>query len=419
MAGIAIKGVRPGAIGFVGNYLPRRCGIATFTSDLAEALARVPGNRRRVLVVVMNDRAGRYIYPPRVKYEIQEEKLTDYARAARFLNTHCGVVSLQHEFGIFGGECGSYVMHLIGQLHVPLVVTCHTVFEYPDAGYRSVFRRIVSRANKLVVMNRRAVGLLETLYGARSEQIEFIHHGIHDMPFFKPPIKKKTFGVEGRVLLTFGLLHRNKGIEFMIDAMAEIVRSKPDTTYVIAGQTHPAVVREEGESYRKELEERVESLRLGKRVIFIDRFADLSDLVKFLGETDIFVAPYLNLDQMTSGALSYAVGAGKAVLATPFLHARELLAEGRGVIVPVRDARALAGAVLDLFNDEKKLESIRSEAYSYTRDMVWPAVAGDYLKVFEKVSRRVPAMLPIERRPPLPGPTIPAPSVRDFPFGKV
>jgi glycosyltransferase involved in cell wall biosynthesis len=412
MADVAEVSLDSRAIGLVGTYIPRRCGIATFTFDLAEAVARVVGPRKPVYVVAMNENGEGYPYPSRVRFQIQQGDVSHYLRAARFLNDYCDVVSLQHEFGIFGGESGSLVLRLIEKLRIPLVVTCHTVYGEPEPDKRDVLREIVASARKLVVMDRQGIDFLQGIYGARREQIVYIRHGIHDIPLQDPPDEKRVFGVKGPVILTFGLLHRNKGIEYMIDAMAAIIRSRPDVTYVVAGQTHPAIVRQEGESYRRSLETRVEELGLQRHVKFIDRFAELSDLMTYLSQADMFAAPYLFLDQMTSGALSYAVGAGNAVIATPFHHAKELLAEGRGCLVPVGDSAALAGAVLDLLENRTKMNEMRRKAYEHTRGMVWPVVAREYVSVFRRVSRRVAAPASIRREVPVRPARRPAASVR-------
>lgn len=412
MADVAEVSLDSRAIGFVGTYIPRRCGIATFTFDLAEAVARVVGAQRPVCVVAMNENTDGYPYPSRVKFQIQQEDVSHYLRAARFLNDHCDVVSLQHEFGIFGGDGGSFVLRLIEKLRIPLVVTCHTVYGEPEPDKRDILREIVASAHKLVVMDRRGIDFLQSIYGARREQIVYIRHGIHDIPFKDPPHEKKVFGAKGPVVLTFGLLHRNKGIEYMIEAMATIIRSKPDVTYVVAGQTHPAIVRQEGESYRRSLEVRVEELGLQSHVKFIDRFVELSDLMTYLSQADMFAAPYLFLDQMTSGALSYAVGAGNAVIATPFHHAKELLADGRGYLVPVADSTALSRAVLDLLENKSKMNEMRRKAYEHTRGMAWPVVAREYVAVFRRVSRRVAAPASIRRELPVRPARRPAASVR-------
>jgi len=387
---------RPG-VGFVGCCLPRPCGIATFTYDLVESVASISGKPQSFLIAAVNDRREGYSYPNRVKVEIQCDEVFDYTLAAEYLNEFCSVVCLQHEFGIFGLPWGANVLQLLRGLRRPLVVTCHTVPIDPDPDQREVFREVVDLADRLVVMNRRAVDFLQALYGARYSKIAYIRHGIHDVPFSEPPVKKKSFGVEGPVLLTFGLLNRNKGIEYMVEAMAAIVRERPDVTYVIAGATHPRIVEVEGESYRRSLKGKAKRLGLENNVRFIDEFFELSDLMGYLAETDVFVAPYLNLDQMTSGALSYAAGAGKAVVATPFLHAKELLADGRGRLVPARCSLALARHVLDLLSDKRQTDAMRRRAYNHTRSMVWRHVAREYLDVFESVGRRPPLTLPLSQ----------------------
>jgi glycosyltransferase involved in cell wall biosynthesis len=370
---------------YVGCCLPRRCGIATFTYDLASASSGVTGDKRSVFIVAVNDRPQGYAYPDCVKLQIDYNDPHEYRLAAEFLNDSCGVVCLQHEFGLFGAPWGNNVLHLVRGLRRPLVVTCHTVPLDPDPDQRRVFTEIVERADRLTVMNHLAIDFLQALYGAHYDQIVFIPHGVHDMPFTDPPARKSCLGVEGPVLLTFGLLSRTKGLETAIDAMAEIVRERPEVKYVIAGRTHPKIVEAEGESYRRSLQGRVRRLGLEDNVVFIDKFADLSDLIEYLRETDIFVAPYLNPDHMTSGVLAYAAGAGKPIVATPFLHARELLADGRGRIGPFRNSHALARHVLELLADRRGAAAMRRRIYKHTRGMVWGFVAQRYLGLFESV----------------------------------
>ncbi len=385
---------KPG-VGFVGCCLPRQCGIATFTYDLVEAIADQSDGDQSHVIAAMNDQPGGYDYPDCVGFQIDVDDPGDYTLAAEYLNEYCSVVNLQHEFGIFGLPWGENVLHLIRRLRRPLVVTCHTVPIDPEPAQREVLTEIVSRADRLIVMNPRAIDFLQALYGARYDQIACVRHGIHDMPFRNPPIEKKKLGLRGPVLLTFGLLSRPKGLEYMVDAMAGVVREWPDATYVIMGATHPHVVKQEGEVYRRSLMARVRQHGLEDNVKFIDCFADLSDLIGYLYETDIFVAPYLSLGQMTSGALSYAAGAGKAVVATPFLHARELLADGRGRLVPARSVPALSRNVIDLLTDKTATDQMRRRVYQYTRGMVWPAVAREYIRVFESVLRRPPRAVPL------------------------
>ncbi len=384
-------------IAFVGNYLPRKCGIATFTFDLAESLAQQAGADQPVIVCAMNDLPEGYAYPERVKFEVSQDYPLDYNRLTDFLNfSRIDVVSLQHEYGIFGGESGANILTLLRDLHRPVVVTCHTVLKNPSPVQKEVFGELAQRATRLVVMSRKAFGFLEEVYQVPREKIVLIPHGIHDTPFIDPSFFKDKFELEGRkVLLTFGLLGRNKGIEYMIEALADIVKHHPKTTYLVLGATHPAVVRYEGESYRLSLQRRVLELGLEKHVLFHPRFVDQDELLEYLGATDIFVAPYLNLDQITSGALSYAMGAGKAVVTTPFWHAEEVVSEERGILVPVQDAASLAHEINRLLSNEVLLGAMRKKAYLYCRNMIWPAVARSYLGLFNEVRTKAPKTFPV------------------------
>jgi glycosyltransferase involved in cell wall biosynthesis len=383
-------------IAFVGDYVPRACGIATFTHDLAESLARLTAGSQPVIVVSMNDRPEGYAYPDRVKFEVRQEYSIDYSRAADFLNfSHVDVVCLQHEYGIFGGEWGSNVLTLLRDLHRPLVVTCHTLIKDAQPGKKEVFEEIAARATRLVVMSELGVKMLREIYGVPAEKIALIPHGIHDVPFIDPSFYKDKFGVEGRnVLLTFGLLHREKGIEYMIEALPGIVERHPRTTYLILGATHPRIVEHEGESYRLSLQRRVRDLGMEDHVLFHPRFVELDELLEYLGAADICVSPYLNLEQITSGALSYAMASGKAVVSTPYWHAEELLAEGRGRLVPLRDSDALSREINALLDDEVSLATVRKKAYLHTRSMVWSNVANEYLRLFDEVRSHAPRTLP-------------------------
>jgi glycosyltransferase involved in cell wall biosynthesis len=379
-------------IAFLASYLPRACGIATFTADLSDAVAKQARRHQPVIVTAVNDLEEGYNYPERVKFEIRQDYHIDYSRAADYLN-FCGidVLCLQHEYGIYGGKWGANVLTLLRDVHRPVVATCHTVLQNPDLVQKEVFLEIAARVDKLVVMTEKAFTFMQDVYGIDRDKIVLIPHGIHDVPFIDPNYYKDKFGVEGRrVLLTFGLLSRNKGIEYMIEALPRIVEKHPKTTYLILGATHPAVVREEGESYRLGLQRRVRDLGLEEHVLFHPRFVELDELLEYIGAADIFIAPYLNLDQITSGALSYAAGAGKAIVATPFWHAEELLADGRGRLTPPQDSDALAREVLSLLDDDVALNAMRKRAYTYCRNMVWSAVARRYLELFEEVTSRAP-----------------------------
>lgn len=305
-------------------------------------------------------------------------------------------VSLQHEYGIFGGEAGANVLTLVRDLHRPFVVTCHTVLEEPSRAQREVLAEIAARASRVVVMNERAFAFLEHRYGVPREKTALIPHGVHDVPFVDPNYYGDELGVAGRrVLLTAGLRSRNKGIEHVIEALPAIVALHPKVTYVVLGATHPAVLRDEGESYRLELQRRVRTLGLEGHVLFHPRFVEIDTLLEYIGAADIFLTPYLNMDQITSGALTYAMGSGKASVSTPFFHAVELLADGRGRLVPPRDSAAIAKVVSELLGDEVALSAMRKKAYLYCRSMIWPVVAGAYMKLFDEVRSRAPATVPM------------------------
>ncbi|MBN2804257.1 MAG: glycosyltransferase family 4 protein, partial [Deltaproteobacteria bacterium] len=391
-------------IAFLGNYLPRKCGIATFTYDLAESLAIQLRDEQRVIVAAMNDRPEGYTYPERVKFELRQDYLVDYTRAADFLNfSDIDIVSLQHEYGIFGGDHGSNVLTFLRSLNRPVAVTCHTVLENPMPVEREILREIADHSQKLVVMNQRAFGFLESSYNISRDKIAYIPHGTHYAPFIDPSYYKDKFGVEGRkVLLTFGLLNRTKGIEHMIEALPAIIKKHPRTTYIVLGATHPAVVRMEGEAYRIKLQRRVRELGMEENVIFYPHFVELNELLEYLGASDIFVTPYLNLQQITSGALSYAMGTGKAVVSTPYWHAKELLSDGRGIIVPPGDHKALSREINGLLDDEVKLSAMRKRAYTHCQSTVWSKVAQQYIDLFNEIRQNAPVSVPVSASPRLP-----------------
>lgn len=370
-------------IGLVSDYVPRQCGIATFAGDLANALESA-APQTGVWVVAVNDRPEGYRYSPRVRFEIAQNRLSDYQLAADFLNINqIDVVSVQHEYGIFGGPYGSHVVELLRDLRMPAVATLHTILRDPDPGQRETLLSLADACDRLVSLSRRGVEFLRDRYGIPEEKIAFIPHGIPDMPFVDPNYFKDLFGVEGRkVVLTFGLLSPNKGIEYMIDALPEVVRTHPDVAYIILGATHPAVKAAYGEDYRLELQRRVQERHLDEHVIFHNRFVELRELCEFLGAADVYVTPYLNEAQIVSGTLAYALGAGKAVISTPYWYAEEMLAEGRGRIVPFRDSDALAAQLLALLDNEVERTTMRKRAYAFARDMVWKEVGRRYVELF-------------------------------------
>lgn len=375
-------------IAFIGNSLPRRCGIATFTTDLQQAVA-ASGADVDTSIVAMNDHGHGYDYPPSVHCQIDDGRLEDYARAADFLNDgRFDVVSLQHEFGIFGGEAGGHIVALLSRLTMPVVTTLHTVLSQPTPAQRAVMERIVDASARVVVMAEKARDLLRTVYRLPADKIEVIAHGIPDVAFLEPDDAKVRLGFGGRsVILTFGLLSPNKGIEVMIDAMPSILRRRPDAVYVVLGATHPNLVREQGEAYRESLMARVRELGVENHVVFLDQFVDQATLLGFISMCDVYVTPYLNEAQMTSGTLAYSFGLGKAVVSTPYWHAQELLADGRGILVPFGDAVAIGDEIAGLLTDDGRRQAMRLRAYASSRSMTWERTAKRYLAAFETARR--------------------------------
>jgi glycosyltransferase involved in cell wall biosynthesis len=375
----------PDTIAFLGGFLPRLCGIATFTHDLCEAIAtEAPSSQ--CFVCAVNDTAEAYEYPLRVRFEIDEKNLDSYRRAADFLNfNNAGVLCLQHEFGIFGGAAGGHVVALLKEVRMPVVTTLHTLLREPDVDQRRVMDGLVRQSERLVVMADKGAEILQTVYGVPNNKIDVIPHGIPDMPSIDSGVYKTQFGVEGRtVLLTFGLLGPGKGIEYVIKALPEIIQRHPEVVYLVLGATHPHLVAREGESYRQSLERLTEDLGVKDHVIFYNRFVSLDDLKEFIGATDIYITPYLNEAQITSGTLAYVFGAGKAVVSTPYWHAQELLAGDRGTLVPFRDAPAIAEAVCAYLTDAERFHRTRETAYAMGRGMIWPAAARRYLDSFQR-----------------------------------
>jgi glycosyltransferase involved in cell wall biosynthesis len=378
----------PNRIAFLGGFMPRLCGIATFTHDLCEAVAEASPESQCYSGAV-NDRVEGYDYPARVRFELDQKDLDSYRRAADFLNfNNAEILCVQHEFGIYGGPAGSHLLALLKEVRMPVVTTLHTVLREPNGDQRTVMEELIDRSDRLVVMARKGAEILRETYGAPDSKVDIIPHGIPDMPFIDSSCYKAQFGVEGRnVLLTFGLLGPGKGIEYVIEALPEIMRRHPDVVYLVLGATHPHLVAREGESYRLSLERLAESCGVKGQVIFYNRFVSLEDLKEFIGATDIYLTPYLSEEQITSGTLAYVFGAGKAVVSTPYWQAQELLAEGRGILAPFRDSRAIAEAVCEFLGDPARLLATREEAYRLGREMIWPAVARRYLESFQRARK--------------------------------
>jgi glycosyltransferase involved in cell wall biosynthesis len=372
-------------IAFIGNYLPRQCGIATFTTDLCEAFA-AQYSELTCIALPVNDIDAGYAYPTRVRFELMEKDIDSYRRAADFLNiNNVDLVCLQHEYGIFGGRAGSHILALLRELRMPIVTTLHTILHDPDPDQRRVLEEVAASSDRLVVMSQRGAEFLQEVYRVLPEKIDLIPHGIPDLPFVDPSFHKDLFGVEGKVvLLSFGLLSANKGLENVIAALPAIIARYPDLVYIILGATHPHVLRNEGETYRLSLQWLAQEKGVEGHVIFYNRFVSLEELIEFIGAADIYITPYLNAAQIVSGTLAYTMGAGKAVISTPYWYAEEMLAEGRGALVPFRDSTALAEQVIDLLENEAKRHAMRKRAYLFGREMIWPQVARRYMESFER-----------------------------------
>ena len=370
---------------FVSTYPPRHCGIATFTHDLASV-----AGAHEVVALQPADQVAPY--PPEVHHRIRRDVDADYARAARALrDCDVDVVSVQHEYGIWGGEDGAKVLDFVRALDKPVVATLHTVLRHPTASQRRILSQLVRGVATTVVMSGSAASLLTKVYDVGPSRLEVVPHGVPDLDFVDSSTAKPALGLAGRrVLLSFGLLGPSKGYELAIEALPAIVRDVPDVSYVVLGATHPDLLRREGEAYRRSLVERTNALGMADHVRFVDRFVSPGELGLWLQAADVFVTPYPNLDQIVSGTLSYAMGAGRAVVSTPYAYAAELLADGRGVLVRPGSPRALADAVANLLRDPGLRAAVGRRAYEYSRPMVWREVGAAYTRVFARVARAAP-----------------------------
>jgi glycosyltransferase involved in cell wall biosynthesis len=375
---------------FVGNYPPRNCGIATFTYDLSHSIEEHIGKSSYRVVAITNLPDG-YNYPDQVSFEINQNRIHDYRLAADYVNlSGVDVVSLQHEFGIFGGPEGTNINHFLSNLKKPVITTLHTVLKDPDPAYRKALLGVAELSNALVVMSHQAENLLKDVYQVPQDKIFFIHHGIPDVPFVDPNFYKDKFNVEGRfVVLTFGLLNPNKGIELVLDALPEVVERYPKVAYIVLGATHPEVKRLRGEEYRLSLQRKVTKLGLASHVFFYNRFVDIQELCEFIGACDLYITPYRSKEQITSGTLAYALGMGKPVISTPYWYAQEMLAEERGKLIDFGDVAGLTQSIIELIEDEPKRHQIRKKAYEFGRKMIWREVGKEYLKVFNTVLSRI------------------------------
>jgi len=374
----------------IGNYLPRQCGIATFTTDLSKAIKSELRGENKLINIAMNDKEEGYDYPSEVKLTIQEDNREEYIKVAQYLNENkYKAVIIQHEYGIYGGADGEYIIELMKRLEMPVLTNLHTVLENPYLGQRKVIKALAKYSEKLLVMSQKAFDILTRVYGITQDMVAFVPHGIPDTIYEEQGLYNNVLGLEGKeIIFTFGLLGPGKGLEVMIEAMPAIVKKNPNAVYLILGKTHPHILKKTGDVYRKKLKEQIRSLNLEKNVVFHNKFVDPDTLVKYIKTSTIYSIPYLNREQITSGTLAYALGSGAVVVSTPFWHAEELLAEGRGVLVPFRDSASLAREINILLADSEKCQNIRRKAYDYARSMIWSKVAKSYLKIIEECKEK-------------------------------
>ncbi len=384
-------------VAFISSFLPRKCGIATFTSDLIDNTATAAKGEFEPLVVAMRSEDHKYNDP--VKFEIRQNVKSDYICAADYINfSHVDVVSVQHEFGLFGGDAGSYLSLLLDRLKAPTITTLHTVLDDPNPAYHKSLVDVCNASYKIITMNERGVDMLRGIYGISGKKVQLIAHGIPDLPFVDSNYYKHKFGMEGRrTILTFGLLSRKKGVEVMLKAMPAIIEADPSILYIVLGMTHPTVLKHDGESYRFGLQRIVKELDLKEHVIFHNRFVSDEELHNFLCAADIYVTPYLSKEQLTSGTLSFAVGTGKAVVSTPYWAAMELLADGRGKLVSFGDLTQMAEAIIEILQDNSLFYSLRRSAYEYGRSRTWPKIGQAYWKLFS--AKRLPVRIAARTAP--------------------
>jgi polysaccharide biosynthesis protein PslF len=379
---------------FLGSYPPRECGIATFTRDVVETFDRRFGTRSAV--VAMDEPGGELrTYGPRVIARIRQLEHGDYLRAARVINESAAeLLNIQHEYGLFGGELGEWLVDLLRMVAKPVVLTLHTILPEPDERMLQVTEQLCRYSAKVVALSQTGRDLLERTFGIESKKLRVIHHGVPDVPFQGTEAAKASFGIGQRqVISTFGLISRGKGLEYAIEAMRAVVKRHPEALYLILGETHPVVRRQEGESYRETLQQMVREFGLQYNVQLVDKYMENEELLSYLAATDIYLTPYLNPTQIVSGTLAYALGCGKAIVSTPYLYAKELLNFGRGFIVPFRDGGAIADRLIALLDDPGLRRATERRAYRFSRQMTWPHVAAEYGRLFSELVPKNPIEL--------------------------
>jgi len=375
-------------VAFLSTYPPRECGIATYTKELVDAVSKLRGVRPPV-VIAINDKGGHNNYARLVKFRIEQEEVETYREAAEYVNdSDIDIVYLQHEFGLFGGVWGEYILSFLEKLEKPVVTTFHTLFLEPSRDARSVLERVLQHSDYVTVMARVGIRMLEQLYGTRAHKVRYIPHGCPNVSFIRSAVVKRRLGLKDRIVMsTFGLLNRGKGIEYAIRALPPIVEEEPRILYLIIGETHPEVRKQEGETYRNHLFNLVESLGLEKNVRFVNRFLGENELIRYLQATDIYILPYPNKEQISSGTLSYALSMGKAIISTPFLHAGEVISGGCAMECEFKNPSSITGCIKTLLQYDDARERLEKRAYEYSRGMIWPNIAMKYVNLFNEALR--------------------------------
>lgn len=390
-----MENLKERAVTFISTYPPLECGVGVFTYDLIEALEEFDisndSERNKIQVVALDDKDRNLVYNEKVVFKIDKENLEDYYKAADFINeSQSEVICLQHEYGMFGGENGNYLFSLLNDIKKPVVTTLHTIQENPTKDRKNILKKICGFSRNVVTISRRGKKLLPEIYNVSPAKIKIIPHGTPDVSFSDTSFYKKYLHAENRpVILTFGLIRLSKGLEIAIEAMAEVVKKIPEALYIILGATHPSIKKKRGESYRVILERLVKEKNLEKNVVFRNEFVSKVELVKYLKGSDICITPYLSGDQISSGVLSYALACGKAIISTPYLYAKELLADGRGILIPFKDSYSLAKELIELIENDEKRQRMRKAAYDFGRNMTWEKVAVSYKYLFNTIFSEV------------------------------
>jgi len=388
-----MKSRKPIRVIYISTYIPQKCGIATFTKDVTDAINLLNPHALAEIMPIVKEEDENISFPWEGKYKIARDDLNSYLRAAAYINnSSCDLVLIEHEFGIFGGNCGDYLLPLLVAIQKPKIMTCHTIINDPKNEWGMMFQQLVKHVDGLTVMTKNSAQKLVDLYGVKKNMISVIPHGTPNLTYNSTEAHKKNKNLSGRIILgNINLLSENKGIDYTIEAVSLIAKKYPQVLYLIIGQTHPNILEKEGEKYRNGLKKKIKKLGIQKNIRFINCYVSLDELIEWLKVIDFYITPYLEPQQSSSGALAYAVGAGKNCISTKYLYAKELLSEGRGILVPFRDSKAIAQSVIKLWEDPIKRKEMQKKAYDYGRFMTWSSVALQHLDFFAEIIKKYEA----------------------------